>query len=52
VGRLVIDIFDNRNRKLLWHGWADKEIFESSGDTKDVEQIVQAIMKKFPPEQD
>ena len=30
VGRLVIDIFDNRIKKLLWHGWADKEIFESS----------------------
>ena len=51
VGRLVIDIFDNRNRKLLWHGWADKEIFEASGDVTGVEEVVQAIMKKFPPEQ-
>ena len=51
VGRLVIDIFDNRSKKLLWHGWADKEIFGASGDVKGVEQVVQAIMKKFPPEQ-
>ena len=51
VGRLVVDIFDNLSKKLLWHGWADKEIFESSGDNKDVEQVVQAIMQKFPPEQ-
>jgi len=51
VGRLVIDIFDNRQKKLLWHGWADKEIFEASRDPKAVEQVVQAIMKKFPPEQ-
>ncbi len=51
VGRLVIDIFDNRQKKLLWHGWADKEIFGTSGDVKDVEEVVQAIMKKFPPEQ-
>ena len=52
VGRLVIDIFDNRNRKLLWHGWADKEIFKPSSDNKGAEQVVQAIMKEFPPEQD
>ena len=51
VGRLVIDIFDNRQKKLLWHGWADKEIFGPPGDTKGVEKVVQAIMKKFPPEQ-
>ncbi len=51
VGRLVIDIFDNRQKKLLWHGWADKEIFGPPGDVKDVEKVVQAIMKKFPPEQ-
>jgi hypothetical protein len=51
VGRLVIDIFDNRQKKLLWHGWADKEIFGAPGDVKGVEQVVQAIMKKFPPEQ-
>ena len=52
VGRLVIDIFDNRQKKLLWHGWAEKEIFGGgSGGTKGVEEVVQAIMKKYPPEQ-
>jgi hypothetical protein len=48
VGRLVIDVFDNRTHKLLWHGWADQEIFGASADAKDVEKVVQAIMKRFP----
>ena len=51
VGRIVIDIFDNRQKTLLWHGWADKEIFGTSGDVEDVEEVIQAIIKKFPPEQ-
>jgi len=51
VGRLVIDIFDNRDKKLLWHGWADREIFGDSAGMKTVEEVVQAILKKFPPEQ-
>jgi hypothetical protein len=51
VGRLVVDIFDNRSKKLLWHGWADKEIFGTKGDGKGVERVVQAVMKEFPPEQ-
>jgi hypothetical protein len=49
VGRLVVDIFDNRSHELLWHGWADREIFGASAEKKDVEEVVQAIMKKFPP---
>jgi hypothetical protein len=51
VGRLVIDVFDNRDKKLLWHGWADREIFGSSAGMKTVEEVVKAILKEFPPEQ-
>ena len=49
VGRIVIDILDGRSQKLIWHGWATKEIFESASDDKAIEEVVEAILKKFPP---
>lgn len=49
-GTLVIDIFDRAKKQLVFHGWDQKDIFSSSGDTKLVLQSVDEILAKFPPQ--
>ena len=49
-GTLTLDIFDNRNKEPIWHGWATKAITQS--DRKDpkesINKAVSAIFKGFP----
>ena len=48
---LAVDIFDVREKRPVWHGFAEKTISEK--DRKQVQETVQAavdsIMPGFPP---
>lgn len=48
-GTLIIDIFDHAKKRLLFHGWDQKQIFSSNAQAKEATQAVQEILKKFPP---
>ncbi len=49
-GTLIIDIFDRAKKRLLFHGWDQKDIFSSSADSSLVLKSVQEILAKFPPQ--
>ena len=50
VGMLVVDIFDNQTKKLVWRGMADRTL---SGDPekneKKLKDDVEDMFKHFPP---
>lgn len=48
-GTLSIDIFDGRSHLAVWHGWASKRANESTNRAAQVEELVSAILAKFPP---
>jgi hypothetical protein len=48
-GTLAIDIFDGKSHMAVWHGWASKRVNESSDRAKVVDEVVTAILAKFPP---
>lgn len=49
-GTLTIDIFDNRNKEPIWHGWATKTVSSSDqkNPTKSIKLAVSKIFKDFP----
>ncbi len=49
-GTLAIDVFDVKSREAVWHGWASKRLSPSADRQKVVDEVVLAILKKFPPE--
>ncbi|WP_380874519.1 hypothetical protein ACFB49_48490 [Sphingomonas sp. DBB INV C78] len=48
-GTLVIDIYDTRTRKPVWHGTATKEINRNKPDPTLVDTAVDATLANFPP---
>lgn len=50
-GTLAIDIFDERSKQAIWHGWATKRI--TNADIADASEpirlAVEAILGGFPP---
>ncbi len=45
-GNLFVDIFDNRSKKAIWHGWASKRL--SRKDKENAKQLIdQAIASLF-----
>lgn len=48
-GTLAIDIFDGKSHLAVWHGWASKRVNESTDRAAHVEEVVSAILAKFPP---
>ncbi len=49
-GTLAIDIFDVQSHQAVWHGWASKRVTASMDRAKLVDEVVSAILAKFPPE--
>ena len=51
-GMLSIDIFDQRTRKPVWHGYTHKRISGSDRDNPApvIQKAVAAILEKFPPQ--
>lgn len=46
-GQLTINMIDARNNKLIWQGWAKGEISSPHVRSKDVNEEVKSIFKKF-----
>ena len=49
-GRLVVDIFDVRSHKPVWHGWSTKPLASSDADANAIRDALTAILAHFPPE--
>ena len=48
-GTLGIDIFDGKSHLAVWHGWASKRINQTTDRAALVDEVVGAILAKFPP---
>jgi hypothetical protein len=50
-GTLSIDVFDSRNHRPIWHGWAKKELTRADIENSEapIRKAVTAILAKFPP---
>lgn len=50
-GRLAIDIFDRKEHRPIWHGWATKKITPKTQENPEpvINEVVAAILAKFPP---
>lgn len=50
-GTLSIDIFDARDHRPVWHGWAKKELSQSdlAHSETAIREAVEAILATFPP---
>ncbi len=49
-GTLAIDIFDGQSQQAVWHGTASKQITPSMDRAVLVNDVVGAILEKFPPQ--
>jgi hypothetical protein len=49
-GTLSIDVFDGESHQAVWHGWASQAIRDSTDRARLVEDVVTAILAKFPPQ--
>jgi hypothetical protein len=49
LGTLVIDIFDAKTKKLIWHAYSQTNLYGSSNHSNQVDGVVKSILKKFPP---
>jgi Domain of unknown function (DUF4136) len=50
-GTLSIDVFDARNHRPVWHGWAKKDLSQQDIDHSEqpIRNAVAAVLAKFPP---
>ena len=50
-GTLAIDVFDNRSRQPVWHGWVQKKVTErdSRNAAQQIDSAVHLILERFPP---
>lgn len=48
-GTLAIDVFDGESHLAVWHGWASKRIQQSADRAAVVDEVVGAILARFPP---
>jgi hypothetical protein len=48
-GTLAVDVFDGRSHLAVWHGWASKRISQTMDRAAAVEEVVSAILARFPP---
>lgn len=49
-GTLTIDIFDNKLKEPVWHGWATKAVTQSDRQKPSdaIEEAIKGIFKEFP----
>jgi hypothetical protein len=51
VGTLVVDMYDNSSRNLIWRGEAQNQLSSKPDkDTKKLDKAVAKMFAKFPPE--
>jgi hypothetical protein len=46
---LAIDVFDGGSHLAVWHGWASRRISQTSDRAAVVDEVVNAILARFPP---
>jgi hypothetical protein len=46
-GLLTINMYDARNKKLIWQGWSENELRKGNITTPEVKQNVHMILKKL-----
>lgn len=49
-GSLIVDVVDPRMKQLIWRGWATGIAGELNASEEDVNEAVQKVFKKYPPE--
>ena len=49
-GTLSIDVFDGESHEAVWTGWASKTITDTTDRARLVDEVVGAILSRFPPE--
>ena len=50
IGDLTVDIFDGKNKQLIWRGAAEKTLSSKpEKNEKKLEKSVEDMFKKFPP---
>lgn len=50
-GTLALDVFDERSKQAIWHGWATKRITNAdiADASEPIQRAVEAILSDFPP---
>jgi hypothetical protein len=48
TGTLVVDIYDERTRRLVWRGWT-RDAIDPSDPDDDLIDAVQKVVARFPP---
>jgi hypothetical protein len=49
AGTLVIDFYDAKRQKLVWHGWATADVFDKAGSGDLILRAVKSILSRYPP---
>ena len=49
IGRLVVDLFDRRQKKVVWHGYASTDIDDYTDVEHTALDAVSRIMARYPP---
>ena len=49
-GTLIIDIVDNRAKRLIWRGTASAVVNDAGQATSSIEQVVATVLGRFPPQ--
>ncbi|MDH3520698.1 MAG: DUF4136 domain-containing protein [Myxococcales bacterium] len=49
-GTLSIDVFDNAEERMIWHGRATADVYTSSEAQKTGRKAVKQLIERFPPE--
>ena len=52
VGSLIISMFETDGKQLVWEGSASGTLDSSSGREEQVNEVVQGILRDFPPGSD
>ncbi len=49
-GNLFVDIFDNRSKKAIWHGWASKRLSRKDKENAKqlIDQAIASLLTEFP----
>ena len=47
---IVLEMIERETNDLVWRGWAEGELLDTSNEDKDIRKSVEAILEDFPPQ--
>ena len=50
-GRLIIEMFDTRTKRILWRGWAEESLDNNSDLNKIIKDVIRNMMYSLPLKQ-